>query len=258
MLLAYGDEGPGPVVVLLHGFPLNRRMWESQSTTLGSLYRIITPDLRGHGESATPLGPYPIDTMADDVIETLDALGITEPVVLGGLSMGGYVTLSLALRYPDRWRALMLVDTRAGADAPEAAHLREEMARKVEEAEDAEPVTSSMLGRLFSLATRNRRSEVIEEVYEQMQVITPRAVAAALRGMAARPDRTADLSRIALPTLVLVGSDDQITPPAEARRMAEALPAAQLVVIPDAGHMAPVENPAAVNHAMLEFLGSLP
>src|SRR3954471_9509993 len=123
MLLNYSDDGPGPVVVLLHGFPLDHTMWESQIQTLGSIYRVIAPDLRGHGRSAAPDGIYPIDDMADDVVEMLDALRISEPVVVGGLSMGGYVALSLAARYPKRLRGLMLMNTRAGADSPEAARV---------------------------------------------------------------------------------------------------------------------------------------
>src|SRR3954465_3916849 len=102
MLLAFDDYGPGPVVVLLHGFPLNRSMWSAQESTVGSIYRVIAPDLRGHGETAAPVGVYTMDAMADDVVETLDALRITEPVVLGGLSMGGYVALALMARYPER------------------------------------------------------------------------------------------------------------------------------------------------------------
>src|SRR5438270_3134912 len=115
MLLAYEDQGLGPVVVLLHGFPLDHTMWESQLTTLGSLYRVITPDLRGHGKSAAPDGIYPVEDMADDVVELLDSLRITEPIVLGGLSMGGYVAMALAVRHPKRLRGLMLMDTKAGA-----------------------------------------------------------------------------------------------------------------------------------------------
>src|SRR3954468_10571235 len=131
MLLNYTDDGPGPVVVLIHGFPLDLSMWDSQRTTIGSMYRVIAPDLRGHGRSAAPEGIYPIDDMADDVVEMLDALRIGEPVVVGGLSMGGYVALSLAARYPKRLRGLMLINTRAVADSPEAARVREDLAQQV-------------------------------------------------------------------------------------------------------------------------------
>src|SRR5882724_9647259 len=128
MILSCSDDGPGPVVVLLHGFPLSRAMWIEQIPDLGAVYRLIAPDLRGHGDSPAPEGVYTMDEMADDVIELLDTLHLDEPVVLGGLSMGGYVALSMVARYPQRIRALMLMDTRAEADTPEAAQKREESA----------------------------------------------------------------------------------------------------------------------------------
>lgn len=257
MLLAYNDDGPGPVVVLLHGFPLDRTMWSSQVTTLGSMYRVITPDLRGHGQTAAPDGVYSMDEMAEDVIETLDTLQITEPVVLGGLSMGGYVALALTARYPDRFRALMLIDTKAEGDTPDAARGREELASTVEGTGNSGAVASAMLPKLFSETTRQRRPELISQMQAVMQKTPARAVAGALRGMAARPDRTAELAQIVVPTLVLVGADDAITPPDGAQKMAEAIADAQIVVIPDAGHLAPLENPQATNEAILDFLRGL-
>jgi pimeloyl-ACP methyl ester carboxylesterase len=257
MLLNYDDHGPGPVVVLLHGFPLDRTMWEYQRETLGSLYRVIAPDLRGHGRTAAPEGIYPVEDMADDVVELLDALKIAEPVVVGGMSMGGYVAMAMAAKHPKRLRALMLINTRAGADTPETARIREELARQVEATGSVEPVVATMIGKLFSPATPRRRPELIERARQQMAATSPRAVAGTLRGLATRPDRTADLARISVPTLVLVGADDQTIPPAESEKIAAALPNATLVTIPDAGHMAPLENPAAVNETILRFLGTL-
>jgi pimeloyl-ACP methyl ester carboxylesterase len=257
MLLAYDDNGPGPVVVLLHGFPFDRTLWSAQSAEIGSVYRVIAPDLRGHGETAAPDGVYTIDAMADDVMELLDALQLTEPVVLGGHSMGGYIALSAALRYPERFRGLILVDTRAGADAPEAARHRVTLAEQVERTGSTAEVVEGMLPKLFSAMTRERRPQAIDRMHDVMVRTNPRAVAGALRGMAERPDRTGALVRLNLPTLVIVGSDDAITPPTEARAMAEAIPGARLEVIPDAGHVAPVEDPEAVNRVILDFLGRL-
>lgn len=257
MLLAYDDVGPGPVVVLLHGFPLDRSFWSAQASEIGGVYRVIAPDLRGFGESAAPDGVYPIDAMADDVLELLDALQLREPVVIGGLSMGGYVALSAVLRYPDRFRALMLFDTRAGADSPEAARNREVSAGQVETSGKIDKVVEGLLPKFFLPLTRERRPHVIEALQKRMLRSVPRAVAGALRGMAERPDRTGDLGRISVPTLVVVGSDDVITPPEEARAMARAIPNARLEVIPEAGHLAPLENPAATNRAVLAFLNGL-
>jgi pimeloyl-ACP methyl ester carboxylesterase len=257
MKLAYADEGPGPVVVLLHGFPLSRGMWNEQLTGIGSTYRIIAPDLRGHGESPAPEGVYTMDEMADDVVELLDTLHIAEPVVLGGLSMGGYVALSLVARYPRRVRALMLMDTRAGADTPEAAQGRETTAQAVLEAKSAASVATGMVPKLFSKHTIEERPERVAPLRAVMEATTPRGIAGALRGMAKRPDRRADLAAIAVPTLVIVGEEDVITPPAEAKAMSDAIPHARLVIIPRAGHMAPYENPSVVNPVILQFLSSL-
>lgn len=257
MDLAYADEGPGPVVLLLHGFPLSRAMWEEQLTGLGSIYRVIAPDLRGFGESPVPEGVYTMDAMADDVAELLETLDIMGPVVVGGLSMGGYVALSLAARYPTRVRALILMDTRAGADTPEAAQGREATARTVLATDSAAPVVDAMLPRLFSKLTLEQRPERVEPLKAIMDQTAPKGIAGALRGMASRPDRRGDLAKIAVPTLVLVGEEDILTPPAEAKAMAEAIPNAQLEVIPQAGHLAPYENPSAANAAILGFLKSL-
>jgi pimeloyl-ACP methyl ester carboxylesterase len=257
MLLNYVDQGPGPVVVLLHGFPLDHSMWDAQITTLGATYRVIAPDLRGHGKSPTPKGRYTIDDMADDVIEQLDALGIREPVALGGLSMGGYVALSLAARYAGRLRGLMLMNTRATPDTPEAARGREETAQRVERESSAEPVAKAMLPKLVCDATRSKRADVVDRLNEIMTQASPHGVAAALRAMASRPDRSGDLAKIAMPTLVIAGRDDILIPLDESRKMAAAIPKAKLLEVAEAGHVAPMEQPAAVNQAILEFLDSV-
>jgi pimeloyl-ACP methyl ester carboxylesterase len=232
-------------------------MWTEQLSAVGSIYRVIAPDLRGHGESPAPAGTYTMDEMADDVVELLDALHIDVPIVLGGLSMGGYVALSLVARYPQRVRALMLLDTRAGADTPEAAQNREATARAVLDAGSASTVVAAMVPKLFCKKTLQERPERVESLRAVMERTTARGTAGALRGMAIRPDRRSDLARISVPTLVVVGQDDAITPPAEAEAMAGAIRKARLEVIPDAGHLAPYENYAAVNQVMLEFLNGL-
>ena len=257
MRLAFDDDGPGPVVVLLHGFPLDRTMWEHQVEAVGALYRVITPDLRGHGETPSPEGIYPIDDMADDVIELLDALRITEPVVLGGLSMGGYVALSIAVRHPKRLRGLMLLDTKAEADTPEAAAQREVLARTIEEAGSTAAVAEAMLPKMLAPTTKARHPELARHLDRQFRHASPMGLAGALRGMAVRPDRTPDLHRIATPTLVLAGADDAITPPAGMKTLAEALPSAHFVEVPDAGHLSPLENAEATNAAILAFFKSL-
>jgi pimeloyl-ACP methyl ester carboxylesterase len=258
MLLAFSDEGTGPVVVLLHGFPLNRSMWDAQVRALAPSHRVIVPDLRGHGESPAPDAVYAMDLMAEDVVEMLDGLGIVEPVVVGGLSMGGYVALALALNHPDRILGLVLADTRAAADAPEAAAKREETARAVVKSGDLSEVIEGMVPRLFSRSTFRDRPGLIPPIKAAMEQTTPAGVAGALRGMACRPDRRDRLKEIACPVLVAVGEDDAISPPDEARAIVESLPDARLAVIPHAGHLAPYENPDAFNPALLDFLKDFP
>ncbi len=257
MLLAFDDVGPGPVVVLIHGFPFDRKMWDAQTAEIGSVYRVIAPDLRGHGETAVPDGVYTIDLMADDVIDTLDALNLTDPVVIGGISMGGYIAMSIALRYPTRVRGLILMNTRAGADTFSTATVREELARAVEQSGKPDAVVDSMMPKLFSPASLARHPEVIERIKSQMSRCNPQALANTLRGMAIRPDRTGDLGRIAVPTLVLAGADDALIPIEESERLAAGIARSRLVVIPAGGHLAPVENKTAANAAILEFLGSI-
>ncbi len=257
MRLAHLDQGTGRAVVFLHGFPLSRAMWREQISGIGSSCRFIAPDLRGHGDSPTPDGAYTMDEMADDVVELLDALHVAEPIVLGGLSMGGYVAFSILARYPSRVRGLVLMDTRASADTPEAARDREASAQAVLDANSADAVVAKMLPRLFAKSTLEEHPERVEPLRALMEKSPPRGVAGALRGMALRPDRRPMLGHISIPTLVLAGEDDVITPPDEMKDMAGAIPNSRFVVIPKAGHLAPYENPAAANTAILEFLKSL-
>jgi pimeloyl-ACP methyl ester carboxylesterase len=232
-------------------------MWSEQLQALGGSYRVLAPDLRGHGQSEVPDGVYTMDEMADDVIELLDRLEIGEPIVLGGLSMGGYVALSLVLRYPHRVRGLILCDTRAAADTPEAARGREEVAQEVLRSSSGRPMIETMIPRLFGKTTRETHPKRVEAMLAIMERTSPLGIAGALRGMAIRPDRRGDLKRIGVPTLVLVGEEDVISPPAEARDLAASIPDCRLEVISSAGHLAPYENPRSASLAMMRFLKHL-
>lgn len=254
MLLAYTDQGTGPVVVLVHGFPLSRAMWDAQVHALAATYRVVAPDLRGHGESPAPDGIYTMDQMADDVAELLDGLGLGEPVVVVGLSMGGYIALAFALKYPSRLRGLILAGTRAAADAPEAARLREETARTVSKEGRTATLVETMIPRLFARTTLLNRPGLVSSMREVMERTPASGVIGALLGMASRPDRRERLGEITAPTLVVVGQEDVVSPPEEARTIAEALPNGRLEVIPRAGHLAPYEDPEAFNAVVLAFL----
>jgi len=251
--VSYEDHGQGQPIVLLHAFPFSREMWRPQIEALRDEYRVIAPDLRGFGGTDGFDGPPGIDQMADDVHQLLDALGINEPVVLAGLSMGGYVALSFARRHAARLRGLILADTRAEADSPEAREQRErsiEFLRDHSAAEFAEP----MLEKLLSETTRTRHPEVVNRAREMAAAQSPQAIAAALAALRDRPDSRAALPGMNVPALVIVGEQDAVTPPAVAETLAAELPRAKLVRIAEAGHLSNLEQPEEFNQAVRQFL----
>lgn len=252
--ISYVDRGTGVPLLLVHGFPLDHTMWVGQIDGLsGGQCRVIAPDLRGFGRSPARDDKVTMEQFADDLAALLDGLGICEPVVLCGLSMGGYVAFQFWLKYAARLRGLILCDTRAAADTPEVAAGRLVMADRLLR-EGPSPLVESMAPRLFAESTCRQRPEVVEGLRRVMMGTHPRGIAAAARGMAVRPDMTPSLGQIRCPTLVIVGQNDVISPSAEMRGIAEAIPGARFIEIPIVGHMAPLENPAAVNVAIGEFL----
>ena len=250
--LHYDVHGEGEPVLLVHGFPLSRRMWDGVVEGLRGRWRLIVPDLRGHGESEAS-DEASMRLYADDLAALLDEIGETRPVVVVGLSMGGYVALEFFRRHRNRVRALVLADTKATRDTPEAARKREETAEEVLAGGSA-VVAEGMVERLFAPSA----APALRDDWKRIMAATPPAgAAAALRAMAARPDSRALLRRIAVPVLAIVGAEDVITPASDARAIAEAAPDARLRVIPGAGHMSPVERPAEFVAALGEFLESL-
>lgn len=258
----YEDVGRGPAILLVHGFPLDRTLWTYQIDPLKHDYRLIAPDLRGHGQSEVPVGPYHMDQMADDLHALLQELGI-EQVVLAGLSMGGYVAFAFWRLYPQRVRGLALVDTRAAPDTAEGRANRYAMVEQVG-VEGTRAIVEGMLPKLLSAATLEGKPKIHIHARRMMANTPAAGVVGALEGMAQRPDSTSTLATISVPTLIVVGEEDAITPPAEAEDMYRAIQAAgqsanvTLARIPDAGHLAPLENPEAFNLAMRKFLTSLP
>ncbi|MGD9644380.1 MAG: alpha/beta fold hydrolase [Pirellulales bacterium] len=257
--LAVREQGSGPPILFVHGFPLDHSMWREQLAADGPLaagHRLIAPDLRGFGSSAVTPGTVGMEQMADDLSALLDALQVTEPVVFVGLSMGGYVAWRFWQRHASRVRALVLCDTRAVADTPEAARGRRQLAARVL-AEGAAPVAEAMLPKLFAPQAATRQPDRVQATEQVIRGTSPEGIAAALRGMAERPDATPLLATIRVPTLVIVGEHDGISPPAEMRTVADAIAGAEFVEVPDAGHMAPLENPTVVNAAIAAFCAQL-
>ena len=254
--LAWEETGAGTPVVLLHAFPLHRGMWAAQRADFSKRCRVITPDFRGFGESQGSEEDSTMDLMAEDVRGLLDALKL-ERVVLGGLSMGGYVSFAFYRRYPERVAALILADTRATADNADGRKQRHELAAAAER-QGSEVVAEQMLTRLLAPATPDRRPDIVTQVREMILSNQPAALARALRGMAARPDSTPTLRNIKCPTLVLVGEEDILTPPADAEALARAIQYTKLECLRGAGHLSNLEQPASFNRAVTDFLSSLP
>ncbi len=254
--VAYDDVGRGPAVVLLHAFPLSRGMWRPQVEALASDFRVITPDLRGFGGTDGFTKAPTIEQMADDTAELLDTLGITDPVVLGGVSMGGYVALAFARKHDRRLRGLILADTRAEPDDAEGKANRDRLIAFAEK-HSAADVLANLLPKMVSEETRTQRPEVVEEVKQLAAVQTPAGLIGALKAMRDRPDATSVLGNIAVPTLVLVGSADVITTPRMVQRLAEGIPGARLVQITGAGHLSCLERAEEFNTAVREFLESI-
>ena len=246
-------RGVGMPVLLVHGFPLDHSMWLTQIELLSSRWQVIAPDLRGFGGSQALSGTATMEQMADDLDAMLRALEVDQPVVLCGLSMGGYVGFQFWRKHRARLRALVLCDTRAIADTPEGAAGRLKVAETVLR-DGTGSLADAMLPKLFAPATIEREKEMVESQRRKILAASREGVAAALRGMAARPSATDYLPQISLPTLVLVGSEDVISTPDEMRGIAAAIPGSEFVVIPHSGHMTPLENPAAFDTAIQRFL----
>jgi 3-oxoadipate enol-lactonase len=249
--LSYDDIGSDLPIVFLHAFPLERSMWAPQVGALIRQGRCIAPDLRGFGAS-TPAPPYSMDQYADDIAALLDTLG-ARPGVVVGLSMGGYIAFAFWRRHRAKVRALVLADTRAGADTDEAREKRRrliEVARSRGSGSLAEMQTTSMVGE----TTRQRRPEVVEKVRSMMAAAPVEGIVGALDAMMARPDSTPTLATIDVPTLIVVGEEDALTPPKEAQAMQEKIRGSRLEVIAEAGHICNMERPAAFTRVVSEFV----
>jgi YbgC/YbaW family acyl-CoA thioester hydrolase len=248
-------QGDGPAILFVHGFPLDRTMWRHLVAPLTGWQR-IAPDLRGMGLSDVPeSGSYSIAEYADDLAALLEKLDVEEAVICG-LSMGGYVALELMRRHRAMVRALVLTNTRAEADTPEGRESRDEMIGLVE-AKGSEALADVMLPKLLSPSSLSAMPQVVEHVRTMVSGSPDAGVIGALRAMKERPDSTEFLQEIDVPTLVVTGREDQLIPVEHSRTMAEAITGAMYTVIPEAGHLTPMEQPIATSRVIGEFLESL-
>ncbi len=254
--IEFDDAGTGLPVVLLHGFPLDRTMWKPQLEELQDQCRVITPDFRGFGGTSAALANLSVDRFADDIAQLLDALKITRPVVVGGLSMGGYVALAFARRHPHRLCGLILADTRAEADTPEARESRDKMIAFAKTHSAAE-VVNQMLPRLLGSETQTHHPEIGAAVRAIAARQSNPGIVAALHVLRDRPDATGGLSAIRVPTLVVVGAEDVLTPPALSEALVAAIRGSRYAKIAAAGHMSNFEQPEMFNAVVGSFLSSL-
>ena len=254
--IGYDDIGAGGDVPLLfvHAFPLNRTMWAPQVSALVERCRCVAADLRGFGDSSVS-PPYSVEQYADDLAHLLDTLRI-DKVVLVGCSMGGYVSFAFWRRHRARVRAMVLADTRAGADSEETLARRRQLIH-VGRSEGATAVANLQIPSLVGKTTREKQPDTYDAIHRMVAQAPIEGIVGALEAMMVRPDAIPLLPTIDVPTLVIVGDEDVPTPVREARAIAERIPGSRLEIINQAGHLSNMERPAAFNHLLTEFLGAL-
>lgn len=253
--IGYDSAGSGDkTLLLLHAFPLNRAMWRGVLDHIAqdAGMRVVAFDFRGFGESLPQIGPAMMDEFVEDIRHVMEGLRL-DRVVLGGLSMGGYVAFAAWRLIPERIEAMVLSDTRATADTPEGRAAREATAELAEQ-QGTSAVLERDLNKLFSPLTINSKPNVIEQARLMAAANPGMGTAAAARGMALRPDSTDTLPKITCPTLVLVGEQDALTPVQDARTIFERVPHGELEVIHDAGHISVMEQPVDWSARVIQFL----
>ena len=251
--LAYTDQGKGLPVVLIHGFPLNRSMWQPQVKTLTAEgFRVIAPDLRGFGESEAPAQGYSMDAFADDVVALMNHLGIGR-AVLGGMSMGGYVLLNLLARHPRKVAGAAFLLTRCTADDEAGRARRTEMAEAVRQGRRQE-VEDTFAELVFAPETPQKNPALVAQVREMMATASDAGLAGALLAMRDRPDFSRRLHEFDLPALVVGASQDRAVPPETVEAFAEGLPRGTSCIIDGGGHMANLEREQEFSNALLQFL----
>jgi 3-oxoadipate enol-lactonase len=253
--LSYEARGEGPALLLLHAFPLGLAMWDEQARALSSAFQVVRFDCRGFGGSPPGDALLSMERIADDAVAVLDHLDLPAAAVCG-VSMGGYAAFALVRRHPTRLRALVLADTKPGADTDQARETRAQQAAKVRR-EGASAIADAVLPKLLGKTTHASRPQVVARVKEIILANPARGISDALAGLAARADSTPTLREIRVPTLIVCGEEDAITPPSESEAMHAAVKGSTLELIPKAGHLASLEDPAAFNRALEGFLRRL-
>ena len=255
--LSYEVAGHGPDVVLLHPFPLNHHFWDSVTPQLSTRYRVILPDLRGHGDSELGEGPATMQKLADDLSKLCREERISKAFFVG-VSIGGYLLFEFWRRYREQVAALVLANTRPGAETPESKANRLQLADRVLREGTAGFIEEMLLNRgLLSRTTRTNRPDIVDAALRMMQSMSAEDIAGVQRGMAERPDSVATLATINVPTLLIAGDEDSI-PLSEFELMRQQISGSRLQVIPQAGHYAALEKPAEFGALLRKFFDELP
>jgi 3-oxoadipate enol-lactonase len=247
----YGHR-TGIPVLFIHGFPFNRSMWEPQIDALKNHYYLVSYDIRGHGKSGIGDGQYTIELFVDDLIALLDHLKINRAVMVG-LSMGGYIALRTVERHPDRVRGLVLCDTRSEADSNEGKIRRATQAKTLKQS-GTQPFAQAFIGGLFYQSTFSNQPQVVTSIRSIIEQTSPLSIAGTLIALAGRTDTTSALYSIRVPTLILVGKHDTLTPVSASSAMKEKIPGAEMHIIPHAAHLSNLENTEEFNMHLISFL----
>lgn len=254
--IVYDLYGQGIPLLFIHGYPLSRRIWKPQMEGLSDTASVISVDLRGHGESYPFEGPYTMDLLAGDCKRLLDDLNVKLPIVVCGLSMGGYVTMALFRRYPRIFRGVILMSTRTAPDSSEAKRNRDAAIFNVRE-HGVSFIANNMLPKMVSPVTLSSKPKLVDIIHDIMMETSVQGVVGALQGMRDRPDSTPLLSQINCPVLIIHGEDDQLIPIHDAESMNGQIPDSRLIAIPEAGHLLNLEQPEIFNQAIRDFIKSL-
>ncbi|MGB9233684.1 MAG: alpha/beta fold hydrolase [Terriglobales bacterium] len=254
--ISYEIQGRGPAVVLLHPFPADHEFWLPVIPALESRYRLILPDLRGHGNSGVGKGPAFMAKHAADIGRVMDATGVGKAAFIV-CSIGGYIVFEFLRRFHPRVSALALCNTRPQPDAPETRANRLKAAETVLE-NGTDPFLQGMIPKLLGATTVSSRPDLVEGALRMMRKMSPEDISLVQRGMAERPDSVHDLKRINLPTLIIIGEEDGFATAADGELMRRNIPGSRLNIIPKAGHYAPWERPEAVAPLLRQFLDFVP
>jgi len=255
--VSYNDEGPkkAPVIIFIHGFPLNKSMWDKQSEKLKGSYRVIAYDIRGHGDTDLGAIDFSIDLFAQDLIDFMDALKI-EKTMLCGLSMGGYIALNAIDKHPNRFSALILSDTNCTADSSEAKENRMKTIEGIKE-NGVKKLADGLIPKLFAPESFKTYSEGIAVVKELIVKTPKQSLYNSLHAMANRKETCSKLPEIKIPVLIIVGKEDKITPPEAANAMHEKIKDSSLQIIPNAGHLSNLENQEDFNNQLKKFIDTI-